>query len=63
MKTCFLKTCFQSHDWVFRINLVFFETPEVGIIGIFYVTSNGNKLEIVTDQMNLSANLDLSRAY
>ena len=27
----------------------------------FFLTSNGNKLEIVTDQMSLNTNLDLSR--
>ena len=41
----------------------FFETPEVCNIGLFCVTLNGNKLEIVTNQMNLNTNLDLSRAY
>ena len=29
----------------------------------FCVTSNGNKLEIVANEMNLNTNLDLSRAY
>ena len=45
-------------------SLVFFRTPEAGIIAInLCVTSNGNKLEIVANQMNLNINLDLSRVY
>ena len=35
----------------------FFETPEVGIIGIFHI------LEIVANQINLNAVLDLSGAW
>ena len=33
------------------------------LTSIFCVTSNGNKLEIVTNQVNLDTNLDLSMAY
>ena len=43
-------------------NLVFFETPEVDIIGIF-VSLEINKLEIVAKQKNMNTNFDLSSAY
>ena len=44
-----------------QINLVFFfETPKVDIIVILCITSNGNKLEIVANRMNLKRNLGLS---
>ena len=39
----------------------FFEIPVV--FWHFCVTSNGNKLEIVANQINLNTNLDLSRAH
>ena len=46
----------------YNVTIQYFRNSEVGIIGIFCVTSNGNKLEIVVNQMNLNTNLDLSRA-
>ena len=43
---------------------MFFETPEVVIIGIFCLASNGSKVEIVVaSQINLNTNLDFSTAY
>ena len=56
----FLLFFFNSRDLRYS---TFFETPEVGIIDIFCVTSNENKLEIVANNMNLNTSLDLSRAY
>ena len=41
----------------------FFEIPYVGIIDIFCLTSNGNNLEIVANEMNSNTDLDLPRAY
>ena len=42
-----------------------FDTSKVGTIDWHYlcVNSNGNKLEIVANEMKLNTNLDLSRDY
>ena len=49
-------------EWIIIINF-FFETSGVGIIGLNCVTSNGNKFEIVANQMNWNTNLDFSKTY
>ena len=43
-------------------NLVFSKLPKLAL-SAFCVTLNGNKLEIVANQMNLNKNLDVPRAY
>ena len=48
----------------YMASLYFFQNSNLALCyGHFCVTSNGNKLEIVVNQMNLNINLDLSRAY
>ena len=42
--------------------LVFSKLPKLKLLA-FCVTSNGNRLEIVTNQINLNTNLDYSRTY
>ena len=52
--------CFVSSRYVSFQYSSFFETSKVSNI---CVTSNGNKLEIVANQMYLNINLDMSTAY
>ena len=46
---------------IYPLHSSFFETSEVEIIAILYVTLIGNNLKIVASQMNLNTNLDFSR--